>query len=282
VTDEEPWLIQVDVPQTDVDLVSGLLWDAGVTGVWEIPLDEGTRLTGGTDRRTAESLAAELVARWPSEAYTAEHDGWLDSWRPYAQPITAGRFHLYPAWSEAVPPPGTVAVPIDAGRAFGQGSHATTRLMLTEIDRVVDGGERVLDVGCGSGVLGVVAAVAGAASVVGVDIEQRAIDAALANAQRNGVADRTTFSTTPVAEVDGQFDLVVANILANILRELAEGITARLAPGGTLLLSGVLESQRDRLLDCYRPGGLELVNETEHDGWLCLTLKPVASERHTG
>jgi ribosomal protein L11 methyltransferase len=269
----ESWLIQVDVDDAEVDLVSGLLWEVGVQGIWEIDLGSGrTRLAGGGDQQTTTTLAGELGGRWRSEAYSAEHDGWLDSWRPYARPVAAGRYLVYPAWQDVELPPGSIGVPLDAGRSFGQGGHATTRLMIEAVGDVVEGGERVLDVGCGSGILSVVAALAGAGAVLGIDVEEAALMASKENAARNGVADRVQLASTPVEEVEGTFEIVVANILANVLRELAEPIGARVSPGGCLLVSGVLEHQRDRLVDCYVPLGFAVSDERHLDNWLALTL----------
>jgi len=166
-----------------------------------------------------------------------------------------------------------VLVPIDPGRAFGQGSHATTRLVLTELDRRCATGPpaAVLDVGCGSGVLGVVAAVLGVPRVVAVDIDPEAIAASRVNAAANGVADRVMVSATEVVDLPAErFPLVVANILAPVLVELAPAIAERVAPRGALLLSGLQHAQRAQVRAAYvQAGPTFLVTGEATDGDWC-------------
>jgi ribosomal protein L11 methyltransferase len=280
--------LQVDVDREEVDLVSALLWAAGATAVQEIELrPERLRLVAGIPAASEAGLVRTLFERgWRPDAFDAIHDGWLDAWRPFARPVRAGRVVVYPPWE---PPPwpdlvaadpcaeADIVVPIDPGRAFGQGSHATTRLVLTELDRrcAAERPAAVLDVGCGSGVLGVVAAVLGVPRVVAVDIDPEAIDATRANAATNGVSDRLIVSATPLGELPGErFPLVLANILAPVLIELAPAIAARVAPGGALLLSGVQRPQRVRVLDAYGRAepALELVGEATDGDWCGLWL----------
>jgi ribosomal protein L11 methyltransferase len=168
-----------------------------------------------------------------------------------------------------------VEVVIDPGRAFGSGAHASTHLALAALERLIGGGERVLDAGCGSGVLGIAALALGAAEVVGVDHDPAAIAASLANATRNRVGDRFTASDRPLDEVaaaDGPFELVVANLLLSDLLALVPALGAVLTAGGLLAVSGVVVDQRQPVVAAAGRSGLVPVGEEAAEGWLAITF----------
>ncbi len=176
------------------------------------------------------------------------------------------RLWIVPSWHEA-PRPDAVNIELDPGLAFGTGSHPTTRLCLTWLADHLQGGETVLDYGCGSGILAIAAAKLGAARVVGVDIDPQAVGAARDNALRNHVQAEFCLPQDAPAM---QADILVANILTNPLRALAPLLAASVRPGGRIVLSGILEAQAGEIITAYapwfdlRPGGVE-------DGWLLLT-----------
>ena len=269
--------LQVDVAEADVDLLSGELWAGGATGVQELPLGPGrVRLVAGMPRSAEAGLVTRLAPR-PVDCFDADHDGWLDAWRPFARPVRVGRVVVHPPWE---PPPWTdlattpddVVVSVDPGRAFGAGNHVTTRLMVAALQEDVDQGMTVLDVGCGSGVLSVVAACLGADRVVAVDIEDEAVRATAENASVNGVGDRVEVSSAQVDRIGGTFDLVVANILAPVLLALAPGVAPRLAPEGRLVLSGLQRSQVDAVAEVYASAGLAVVDQAVDGDWVRLTF----------
>jgi ribosomal protein L11 methyltransferase len=270
----------VEVRADEVDLVSGLLWQGGVTGIHELALGHGrVRLIAGLPAAAEAALVADLVDRWTVDAFDADHDGWLDAWRPFARPVRAGRVVIHPPWEPPPWPdlptgPDDLVLAIDPGRAFGQGNHATTRLVVEALTGAVTPGAAVLDVGCGSGVLSVVAAALGAAHVDAVDIEDEAVRATVENAVRNDVADLIDASTAAVDALDGPYDVVAANILAPVLVDLAADLARCLGERGVLVLSGLLVEQRGLVLDAFAEGaGLGLVAERELDGWLALELR---------
>jgi ribosomal protein L11 methyltransferase len=266
------WCVQVDLEREAVDEVSGRLWAAGVGSVQEIDLDDGgCRLVAGTTEDRAPEVVAAVGDRGRVTSYAAAYDGWLDAWRPFARPVRVGRLVVHPAWEEPTLSAGDVAIAVDAQRAFGQGNHPTTRLVLAELDRTIQPGDRVLDVGCGSGILSVAAARLGAVSVAAVDIEPEAVAATTANARRNDVEAQISVSATPVGDLVDRFDVVLANILAPILVELAPAIAARVRPDGCLLVSGLLVEQRDAVVAAHP--GFTAAAETTLDGWLALTLR---------
>lgn len=174
------------------------------------------------------------------------------------------RLWIVPSWCE--PPEGAEVLVLDPGLAFGTGSHPTTRLCLQWLDAHPVAGRTVLDYGCGSGILALAASRFGAASVIGVDIDEQAILSSRFNATQN--ACEVSFCL-PDADPGGVFDLVVANILSNPLMVMAPMLGSRVAAGGHLVLSGVLERQADEVIGAYRPWlGLEVWRADE--GWVCL------------
>jgi ribosomal protein L11 methyltransferase len=175
---------------------------------------------------------------------------------------------IVPSWHEP-PDPAAINIRLDPGVAFGTGTHPTTRLCLAWLLQHMARGARVLDYGCGSGVLAIAAAKLGARQVIGTDIDGQALDAARANSERNGVDARYT---APGRLPAGQFDVVLANILANPLRLLAPMLLARVSPGGALVLSGILQRQADELIATYAQAGdaLPLRVWASDEGWVCL------------
>ena len=195
----------------------------------------------------------------------AEQD-WVRLTQSQFEPIRINdRLWIVPSW-HAAPDPTAINLELDPGLAFGTGSHPTTRLCLDWLCDQISGGERVLDYGCGSGILALAAARLGAATVVGVDIDERAIEAASANAAKNDVIMRLALTREPLTET---FDIVVANILTNPLRLLAPLLAGRVAAGGRLALSGILESQAQDIVDAYAPH-IALHVGARLDGWVRL------------
>ncbi|MCA9530949.1 MAG: 50S ribosomal protein L11 methyltransferase [Myxococcales bacterium] len=265
------------------EVVAADLWELGALGVEE--RDDSTLSRGAqgavtlvasfTDDAAARRAVEQLRATAPDCGAHVEHvvgDAWRDAWRAYfrATPIGA-RLLLRPSW-EPVPASavGRVVLTIDPGNAFGSGIHETTRLVLEALDRRVRGGERVLDVGCGSGILAVAACLLGAAEAVAIDIEPDAVAVTRDNATRNGVAERVDASTTPIDRVAGRFPLVVANIQAAPLIAMAGSLLARVDAGGVLVLSGVLAEHQDAVIAAFARADVE---EVRADGeWVAIVL----------
>jgi ribosomal protein L11 methyltransferase len=174
---------------------------------------------------------------------------------------------------DAPVPPGMVEIVLDPGMAFGTGTHPTTSLCLAALSDLLAArpGASVLDVGTGSGLLAIAAAKLGAGRVAANDNDPVAIEVARENAERNGA--RLELTGAAVGEIAGAFDLVVANILANTLVELAPDVAARVAPGGTVLLAGILVPQEDEVRAAYVAEGLRPALERRDGEWSLLTLE---------
>jgi ribosomal protein L11 methyltransferase len=177
------------------------------------------------------------------------------------------RLWIRPSGRE-VTQPDAVIVDLDPGLAFGTGTHPTTALCLEWLDRHAPVGKTVLDFGCGSGVLGVAALKLGAQRVIGVDHDPQALLASRENARRNAVAERLEVVHSDVFD-GAPADVVIANILANVLVDLAPTISSLVEPGGQLVLSGILADQADDVVQAYA-GSVKFAPRIERDGWVLL------------
>lgn len=188
-------------------------------------------------------------------------------------PIQMGpRLWICPSWTE--PPDSTaINVYLDPGLAFGTGTHATTAMCLSALDDAIGGGEKVVDFGCGSGILAIAALRLGAACALGVDNDPQAITATRDNAERNHIESDSIEVVLPgdaaISAWANQSDLVVANILAGPLLALADELMELMKPGGKLMLTGVLSEQAPELIERYASVSLEI--SATRDGWVLLT-----------
>jgi ribosomal protein L11 methyltransferase len=209
---------------------------------------------------------------------TVPDQNWNAAWEATIRPTRVGPFVVAPTWADLPPDLAALTVlRVDPKMAFGTGYHESTRLALGLVAGRVAPGARVLDVGAGTGVLALAALKTGAASAVGVDIDPWSVENARENAELNGVADRFENRLGSIEEVpETGFDLVLANILRVILIPMMPALAARLAPGGTLVLAGILRSERDVMVAAAAASGLAPAEEaTENDWWaVALTAAP--------
>lgn len=203
----------------------------------------------------------------PLQVTYVEETDWVRATQQLFAPIRAGeRLWIVPSW-HAAPDPAAVNIELDPGSAFGTGSHPTTRLCLRWLERNVQAGDRVLDYGCGSGILGIAALRLGAASATGLDIDPLALESARYNSSRNGVALAVADAREALA---GEARITVANILANPLRMLAPVLASHTQPGGWIVLSGILEEQAGEVRAAYEPWA-DLGVDSHEEGWVLLT-----------
>ena len=194
------------------------------------------------------------------------------SWREFFGPVEAGRIAIVPSWVEYEPAPDQLIVRLDPGQAFGTGHHETTRLCLAALDRTVQAGAHVLDIGSGSGILSIAAVKLGAARVDAFEIDPIAADVARANCEANGASERVTVHGGFPAEDVIPADLAVVNVSARADIELAGALAGALKPSGRLIASGFLTSDRDDVLAAFTEHGLKLTGQREEHEWALLEL----------
>ncbi len=267
-----PWIqIRINATAKTADKVSNMLLGRGAHAVTfmdakdvpvyepmpgETPLWGETEVMGLFDAETdpAPTIAFFQQIFGEDVGYKVEQledKDWVREWMDHFHPMQFGeRLWICPSWRD-VPNPDAVNVMLDPGLAFGTGTHPTTALCLQWLDGLDLAGKTVVDFGCGSGILGIAALKLGAARVIGIDIDPQAIQASRDNAERNGVADQIELYLPADQPQDVEADVVVANILAGPLRELAPLIAGHGKPGSLMALSGVLESQAPELETIY-------------------------------
>lgn len=269
-----PWIqIKINSTGANAETLSDALMDVGAVSVtfqdthdnpvYE-PLPGETLLWGDTDvigLFDAETEMSDVVAELSQHPLLGsafrhkieqiEDKDWEREWMDNFHPMRFGeRLWICPSWRD-VPDPDAVNVMLDPGLAFGTGTHPTTSLCLTWLDGLDLQGKTVIDFGCGSGILAIAALKLGAAQAIGIDIDPQAIQASRDNAERNGVSERLALYLPHQQPDNLQADVVVANILAGPLRELAPLISVLPKAGGYLGLSGVLESQAENVCEAY-------------------------------
>lgn len=258
---------EADVPVLEPALGTSPLWPVvQIRGLFEYEADRSSILAG--------LLASQAIQRPDAIAWreVADQD-WERAWMDRFQPMQFGqKLWIVPTGMQGPDDPDAVQLKLDPGLAFGTGTHPTTALCLEWIDGVDFQGLRVLDFGCGSGVLGIAAALKGAASVSCVDNDPQALLATAENALRNGV-ETLVRCFLPEAWTDespaGHYDVILANILAGPLVQLAPQLTDRLDKGAAIVLSGVLENQADEVAAAYAPRCSKLQRQ-QRDEWLRL------------
>lgn len=204
-----------------------------------------------------------------------EDADWENNWKQYYQPIEIGqRLIIVPEWLQAETN-GRTPLILDPGLAFGTGSHATTRMCLQQLDKRIQGGERVLDLGCGSGILSIAALCLGAKEAVACDIDEKAADVAYENAALNGIGKETyTVLAGDIltdeklrAAIGGGYDVVLANIVADVIIALAPAVRGLLAEDGIFLCSGIIDTRAEEVAEKLKEAGLKIVETTTEEGW---------------
>lgn len=286
--------IVVPVGAADVDDVAALIASevpSAAAGT-EQRGDEVVFWVAADDAPRAMAEARDAVTRWqagglavePARVRVAEampEAEWRDAWKKYFRVSRLTRqFVVVPSWEQFTPGPDDVAIDLDPGMAFGTGTHASTRLVLEELQALADRNvapARVLDVGCGSGILAIAAVKRWPGTTcVAVDNDPIAVDATRDNAAVNRVTELIDASVRGLGDIDEAFPLVLANIQAHVLRELAAQLIAKTAPGGTLVLSGLLTPQAQPLADEFVAAGMRCVHvrpSKDDPQWSCAVLE---------
>lgn len=311
--EQAKWLeVTVNAPSEQLDELCGTLIAAGLTGLavedeaefrafleqnrqyWDYvdeQLDRRMRgvsrikfyVTDDADGRAALRRYADLLGREYTTAPLGSDD-WAYSWQKYYQPLSVGkRLFILPEWKRDEPvPPGRTPVCLNPGLTFGTGSHASTQLCLAALEKHVAPGNTVLDLGCGSGILSIAALALGAKSAWAVDIDPKAVDVAYENAALNGIgkdcyavcagdvlSDRALLARLG----ERRYELVLANIVADVIIPLSAKARDLLTDGGLFLCSGIIDTRAGEVADALARNGLRVEERMEKDGWVALTAR---------
>lgn len=232
-----------------------------------------------------EENPAEAIA-FLSERYNAEgiehkidtkgceEEDWLNNWRNYFHPTPIGeKLLIRPTWRENYDAGDRIVLNIDPGLAFGTGNHETTRLCLETLERYIHGGEKMLDVGCGSGILAIAGLLLGAKEALGVDIDEMAVKTAKENAEINGVGDRFKVVCGNLTDkVSGKYDVIAANIVADAIIMLSSGVKNFMDENTVYIMSGIIDTRRDDVVNAIKDD-FEIIDEITDNGWVCLVAK---------
>ena len=220
-----------------------------------------------------ERLSAEGIDH---EIYSDDCDveSYLENWKKYFKPINIGeKLLIRPIWRDDYDPEGRIVLNLDPGVAFGTGTHETTRLCLEALEKYVQPGFKMLDVGCGSGILSVAGLLLGAQSAVGIDIDELAVKASIENAERNNVNERYSAINGNLADkISGTFDIITANIVADAIIMLSKDIVRCMDENTVYIMSGIIDTRLDDVISSL-PDSLEITDRYEEKGWLCLVAK---------
>jgi ribosomal protein L11 methyltransferase len=232
-------------------------------------------------------IAPEAIGELHSKR-VAEED-WANAWKDHYHPLQlSDRVVIRPSWREYAPTAGQVVIELDPGMAFGTGLHPTTRNCVRLVEQATQPGARVLDVGCGSGILTLAALKLGAASALAIDVSSVAVEATIENARLNGLADRVDARLATLEGADGEpffplppgiaflgaeigaYDLVLANIIARVIAQLAPALLRAVRPGGSLIASGIIQERRYEAVGALIAAGLTDVHEIVENDWVTL------------
>ena len=251
-------------------------WNAGpVTVRAYLPADDQLH----AKRRGIEEAIWHLGQIQPVPAPTfrpvAEVD-WAEAWKERLDVLRIGQhIVIRPSWQSYAPGPGDVVIELDPGMAFGTGLHPTTQMCLAALEELTLPQATVLDLGTGSGILAVAAAKLGAGRVLAVDNDPIAVRTARTNVVNNRVQDAVRVVLGSLPDAPGSYDLVVVNILARVIVEMAQaGLSTRMSPGGRLIAAGIIVDQESEVVAALEQKGLVLVERQQTDDWVCLVARP--------
>ncbi len=223
-----------------------------------------------SDRLTAEKITFRIETDGCSE------EDWADKWKAFFKPTAVGeRLFVRPIWIDDYDSGDRAVLNIEPGAAFGTGTHDTTRLCLETLDKIIKKGDTVLDIGCGSGILAIASMLLGATEGFGVDIDELAVKTAKENGKMNGLDEpELKFVCGDLADkVTKQYDVVVANIVADIIILFSTQVRAFMKKGAKFIASGIIDTRADEVVNALQNAGLNLVERIEHGGWVCLVCE---------
>ncbi len=220
----------------------------------------------------SERFAAENIDFVIDSEQVKEVD-WAENWKKYFKPVEIGnRLAVCPSWETYDNVDNRTVLSIDPGAAFGTGTHDTTKLCLTVLDSMIKGGETLLDIGCGSGILAISSIILGTKWADGVDIDAMAVRVATENALLNGVEDKTNFIYGDLTEkISGKYDIICANIVADVIIMLCDNVTQFMKDDGVFVCSGIVDIREDDVVRAIESSGLKIIDRHTSGGWVALT-----------
>jgi ribosomal protein L11 methyltransferase len=275
------WAIDV---RTSPERRDGLTaWLVARTGQAVEEQDDGTLVTFAPDEESAEALVAELEGRVDELAHTARRPldpvDWSVGWRQGLSPRRFGRLTVVPSWLPEASSSDHHTVVLDPESAFGSGEHGSTRAAITLLEQLLQPGNRVLDLGSGSGILAIAAVKLGAARAIGIEIDDEANEVASRNAERNGVLGRVQFldgDAGVLAALAGPADVILSNILRTANTVLLPAISKALAPEGVAIFSGMEREESPEFLQALEIAGFRPIQETVDEGWWAVAAKALS------
>lgn len=251
--------------------------DRTVIKVYAADNEQGLDMFKDIERRIEELRAipeASLYGTLEITVCDLPEEDWQSGWKQYYKPIHVNHLVVVPMWEEYQPTDGETVMKIDPGMAFGTGAHETTRLCLKALTKTDLAGKTILDVGCGSGILSIGGVLLGAESAFGCDIDQLAVEVARRNAALNHLEDKTGYAAGDLLSVvEGQYPIVVANIVADVILALLKDLHQVLLPGGLFIASGIIDDRKDELVVAIEKAGLTIENIEEERGWVAITSR---------
>jgi len=291
------WIeLNVTLDPNDADAAANFLIESGSSGIVEDASPDKKRivLTAYFEKNDAFSGVQQKIRTYLDGLYALKDPGvspppevrinripdedWNKKWKSFFEPVkVTGRIVIKPSWRKYRQKENEIIIELDPGMAFGTGTHPSTGMCLQALEEICPGLARtaapgLLDVGTGSGILAIAGALLGIPKAIAIDIDYQAVQCAIKNAGRNRVADRIDFSTRPLKKITGVFPVVLANILPHILIDMKADLCDRLAPGGYLVLSGILQTKAAEVTAAFSDR-LAVHRKIEKEAWSCLVFQ---------
>ncbi len=231
-----------------------------------------------------EKDSSNIYGRLELEIENVREEDWANNWKQYFKPLKVGeKLLIKPSWENYENTDNRIVLEIDPASSFGTGQHNTTRLCLELLEKSMKKGDRILDMGCGSGILSIGAMLMGADSVIAVDIEQNAVETAVENAEKNNIPFMKytaycgdVISNKELDEKIGEgYDVITANIVADVLIAMKDIFRKKIKDNGTLIISGIIVERKDEVVDAVIGAGFEVLNTAVAEGWAAVELKAV-------
>ena len=266
----------------DVDIISGLLWQLDIDGINEFDdhLTVFVENTKDVSRKNLEEILQVLTNEKIIESFSIEEGvvedrNWNEEYEKNVKVIeVTDKVVIKPSFKEYSSKPGQTIITIDPKMSFGTGDHATTKLVIQSIEKYITGGEKVLDVGSGTGVLGICTVMLGAKNAIGIDNDEWCLLNGNENVKANNLEGKVNIRLGELKDIEeSDFDLIVANINKNILLDIAEELRAKIKKTGILILSGLLFSDENDIIKAYSALNFQLKEKSAMDEWIALVLK---------